>query len=333
MRIARKPSLVLLGAALALTACGGSETGPGTEPAVDTAESAAACGAPAPATDRPGVGDGTFPVTLTDALGEVTLDRAPERIVSLSPSHTEMLFAIGAGDLVEAADEYSDHPAEVPTTDLSGFTPNVEAIAGYDPDLVVLADSAADTAPQLEAVGIPVLTIGAAADLEDVYAQIRLLGDATGLPEEADTEADRVETAFTEAVETVCSEVGDHGLTFYQELDDTLYSATSDTFVGQVYRAFGLVNIADEADDGTTGGYPQLSPEFVVQENPDLIFLSYGDEATVSEVAERPAFDTVAAVGSGGVVLLDPDVASRWGPRVVDFAEEVGDAVLASAGG
>ncbi|MCY9787816.1 ABC transporter substrate-binding protein [Nocardiopsis sp. EMB25] len=312
MRIARRLPLALLGATLALTACGG----------------------PAPETDQDTApaGDGAFPVTLTDALGEVTLDAAPERIVSLSPSHTEMLFAIGAGDLVEAADEYSNYPAEAPTTDLSGFTPSVEAIVEYDPDLVILARSAEETVPQLEAVDVPVLTVDAATGMEDVYDQIRLLGDATGMSEEADAEAERVETEFNEVVENVRAEVGDTELTFYQELDDTLYSATSDTFVGQIYSSFGLVNIADEADDGTAGGYPQLSQEFVVEQNPDLIFLSYAGEDAVGAVTERPAFDTVTAVRNDAVIQLDADVASRWGPRVVDFAEAVGAAVTENAG-
>ncbi|QVJ00996.1 ABC transporter substrate-binding protein [Nocardiopsis eucommiae] len=329
MRIARQLPVALLGATLALTACGTTE--PDSEPAQETGTASAECGAPEPAADRATVGDGTFPVTVDDMVGEVTVDAAPERIVSLSPSNTEMLFAIGAGDQVEAADDYSDYPAEAPTTDLSGFTPNVEAISEYDPDLVILADSAVDTADQLGAVDIPTLVLPGATGLEDVYAQIRLLGDVTGKTEEADAEADRIEDEFNGIVESVCAEIGDSGLTFYQELDDTLFSATSGTFVGQIYDAFGLVNIADQADDGESGGYPQLSPEFVVEEDPDLIFLSYGDESAVEAVEERPAYDTVSAVETGSVHLLDTDIASRWGPRVVDFAQSVGDAVVETA--
>lgn len=329
MRIAHQLPVALLGATLALTACGTTE--PESEPAQETETASAECGAPEPAADRATVGDGTFPVTVTDMVGEVTVDAAPERIVSLSPSNTEMLFAIGAGDQVEAVDDYSNYPDEAPTTDLSGFTPNVEAISEYDPDLVILADSAVETADQLGAVDIPTLVLPGAADLEDVYAQIRLLGDATGKTEEADTEADRIEDEFNGIVESVCAEIGDSGLTFYQELDDTLFSATSSTFAGQIYDSFGLVNIADQADDGESGGYPQLSPEFVVEENPDLIFLSYGDESAVEAVEERPAYDTVSAVETGSVHLLDTDIASRWGPRVVDFAQSVGDAVIETA--
>ncbi|MBR8745355.1 ABC transporter substrate-binding protein [Nocardiopsis sp. MG754419] len=331
MRIACRLPVALLGATLALTACGTDTSAPEDTEATDTAS--AHCGAPEPAADRAEIGDGTFPVTVTDAVGEVTLDAAPERIVSLSPSNTETLFAIGAGDRVEAADEYSDHPEEAPTTDLSGFTPSVEAISEYDPDLVILSDSAIESADQLAAVDIPTIVLGGAADLEGVYAQIRTLGEVTGNTEEADAEAERVETEVNAVVEETCAELGDTELRFYQELDETLYSATSRTFVGQIYDAFGLVNIADQAADEESGDYPQLSAELVVEENPDLIFLSYGDESAVEAVAERPAFDTVTAVQNDAVHLLDADIASRWGPRVVDFAASVGEAVRASTDG
>ncbi|WP_157983385.1 ABC transporter substrate-binding protein, partial [Nocardiopsis sp. TNDT3] len=158
MRTARHLSPVLLGAVLALTACGAPDGGePEAEPATEAAS--VPCGPPEPDPERLSVGDGTFPVTVTDATGEVTVEEAPERIVSLSASHTEMLFAIGAGDRVEAADEYSDYPEEAPTTSLSGFEPSVEAITEYDPDLVLLARSAEATAAQLEDVGIPSLVL------------------------------------------------------------------------------------------------------------------------------------------------------------------------------
>ena len=330
MRIIRRIPVALLGACLALTACGTDASEPeGAEEKTEIAS--ASCGAPEAATDRAPIGDGTFPVTVTDVVGEVTLQEAPERIVSLSPSETESLFAIGAGDQVEAVDEYSYHPEEAPTTDLSGYTPSIEAISEYDPDLVILADSAIDSADQLAAVDIPTLVLGAATDMEDLYAQIRLLGDVTGNTEEADAEADRIETEFNAIVEETCAELGETELTFYHELDETLFSLTSNTFAGQVYDAFGLVNIADQAADEESGDYPQLSSEFVVEEDPDLIFLVYGDEATVRTVAERPAFGTVTAVQDDSVHLLDADVASRWGPRVVDFAEAVGEAVQQSA--
>jgi iron complex transport system substrate-binding protein len=311
VRIARRTPAALLLAVLTLSACGGGEGSPESEPSASAGEG--------------------FPATVTDARGEVTLDAAPQSIVSLSPSSTEMLFAIGAGDQVVAADEYSNFPEEAPTTDLSGFTPSVEAISEHDPDLVVLARDAEDTAAQLDEVEIPVLVMEAAVGLDDTYAQMRLLGEATGHAEEADAAATEVENEVDEIVATTREELGETDLTYYHELDAGMYSVTSETFIGQVYSEFGLENIADAAED-TAGGYPQLSAEFVVEQNPDLVFLAYGGEDAAAELAERPAFDTVTAVENGDVVELDPDIASRWGPRVVDLAESVSAAVTAAQG-
>ncbi|CAM3953152.1 ABC transporter substrate-binding protein [Nocardiopsis rhodophaea] len=309
MRIARRIPALVLPAALVLTAaCGGPDT---TD---DSASSKPA---------------GSFPVTVNDARGEVTIDEAPQRIVSLSPSTTEMLFAIDAGDQVVAADEYSDYPEEAPTTDLSGFTPSVEAITEHDPDLVLLARSAEDAADKLEKVGVPVLVLDAATTLDDTYDQIRLLGKVTGDEKKADAEADRVESEIDTIVTDTKKKLGDTDLTYYHEVDDTMYSATSDTFIGQIYGEFGLENIADQADDAA-GGYPQLSPEFIVEQDPDLIFLAYAGEDAVAAVADRPAFDKISAVKNGNVVQLDEDTSSRWGPRVVDLAEDISEALVAA---
>ncbi|WP_017592600.1 ABC transporter substrate-binding protein [Nocardiopsis potens] len=311
MRIARLAPAALLPAVLVLTGCGGGE-----QPAEDKAE-----------------GGGAFPVTVTDARGEVTLDARPERIVSLSPSSTEMLFAVGAGEQVAAVDEYSNYPEEAPTTDLSGFTPNVEAIAEEDPDLVVLARDAEETADQLEKIDVPVLVLDAAQTFDDTYAQMRLLGEATGNAEEADTAAGEVQSEIEEIAAETKERLGDESPTVYHEVDEGMYSATSDTFIGQVYSELGLTNIADQAEGAAeSGGYPQLSPEFIVEENPDLIFVAYPGDDAVSELKKRDAFDTVTAVKEDGVVQFDEDIASRWGPRIVDLAQSVSDAALAAQG-
>lgn len=331
MRTARRLPAVLLGAALVLTACGTGDSATDDETQGEAAD--LACAPPEPDPDRPGVGDGTFPVTIEGDAGGLELESEPERIVSLSPTHTEMLFAIDAGDQVEAVDEYSYYPEEAPVTDLSGYEPSVEAITEYDPDLVVLGSEHVDIADQLDSVDVPSVVLNSADELEDTYAQLRLLGDATGRTEAADSEADRVESEITSTVEEVCAEIGDtEPLSVYHELDDSLYSATSETFIGQIYSMFGLANIADEADDGSAGGYPQLSAEYVVEEDADLIFLAYGDESAVEELEQRPAFDTVTAVADGGVHTLDTDISSRWGSRVVELTESVGDAVREQAG-
>jgi iron complex transport system substrate-binding protein len=258
-----------------------------------------------------------------------TLDARPERIVSLSPSATEGLFAVGAGPQVIAADEFSDFPAEAPTTTLSGFTPNVEAIVALDPDLVIAAYDPGDLIASLEAVGVPVLLLDAAVDLDDVMRQLRILGAITGNAESAASTVADLERRVAEAVEG--APALEQPLTYFHLLDETLFTVTSSTFIGSVYGLFGLVNVADAADpDGSAFGYPQLSAEFLVDADPDLVFLANGDVATF---AQLPVLGQLRAVGEDAVIALAPDISSRWGPRVVDFVEQIARAVADLAAG
>ncbi|MCF6509268.1 ABC transporter substrate-binding protein [Blastococcus sp. MG754426] len=292
---------------LALTACGGSSGTTADEPAPSSAA-------------------GDFPVTVTGDNGQVTLEERPEDIVSMSATATEMLFAIGAGNQVEAADDNSNHPAEAPTTDLSAFTPNAEAIAGYDPDLVVLSNDTNGIVDALETLDVPVLLLEAATDLDDTYAQLELLGEATGHPEEAAEVVADVRDRIQAAVDSVPADAA--GQRVFHELGPELYSADSSTFIGSIYGLFGLENIADGAADAS-GGYPQLSAEYVVDQAPDIIVLADTKccAQTAETVAQRPGFGEVPAVVQGRVVEADDDVASRWGPRVADFAETVAGAL------
>src|SRR3954462_13077950 len=180
---------------------------------------------------------GAYPLTVDAANGKVTLAAMPTRIVSLSPTATEMLFAIGAGAQVVAADSYSNYPPDAPTTKLSAYEPNAEAIANYQPDLVIYATDPGDLQSSLDKLKIPALSEPAAASLDDVYAQMEQLGQATGHADEAKTQAD----ALKAKIEGVVDDVGDagKGMTYYYELDDTYYSVTSDTFIGAVLGELG----------------------------------------------------------------------------------------------
>jgi iron complex transport system substrate-binding protein len=268
-----------------------------------------------------------FPVTIDAPNGSVTIDARPERVISISPTATEVLFAIGAGAQVIAVDGMSNFPVGTPVTDLSAFTPSVEAIASYEPDLVFLSFDPGDIVAGLEAVGIPAILHGTAATIDDAYTQWEQTGAATGHLAEsaalvAGTEAD-MDSAFASI--PGLSDV----VTYYYELDPTLYSATSATFVGELLEPAGMGNIADAADsDGF--GYPQLSAEYIVDSNPTLILLADTKccGASAETVAERPGWGSLTAVTSGSVVGLDDDVASRWGPRIADLVEEVVVAIL-----
>jgi iron complex transport system substrate-binding protein len=272
-------------------------------------------------------GASAFPVTVDQPGGEpVTIEQRPTRIVSLSASNTETLYAVGAGEQVVAVDDQSDYPTDAPKTDLSGLTPNVEAISTHNPDLVVISDDTDNLIASLKAINVPVLAVPAAKTLDDVYAGMEAIGKATGHADEA---ADLVQRTRDELDKVVADTPKPAtALTYYHELDTTLYSATSKTFIGQIYGLFGLTNIADPADVDA-GGYPQLSNEAILQADPDLIFLAdvqcCGQNAET--VATRPGWSTLKAVQNGNVVELDDDLASRWGPRVVDLARSVADAV------
>jgi iron complex transport system substrate-binding protein len=241
-----------------------------------------------------------------------------------------MLFAVGAGDQVVAADSYSNYPSDAPTTDLSAYEPNVEAIAKYEPDLVVYASDPGDLQSSLDKLKIPALEEPAAATLDDVYAQLRELGVVTGHADAGDQQATQLQDRIDE-IQTAAADAG-KGMTYYYELDDTYYSVTSDTFIGNLLATLGLKNIADEAK-GASSGYPQLSAEYIVSADPDLILLADTKCCNQSpeKVAKRAGWGDLTAVQHDGVVPLDDDIASRWGPRIADLLQQVGDAVQQQA--
>jgi len=274
---------------------------------------------------------GTPVATEAPTTPTTEAEDAPQRIVSMSPTHTEILFAIGAGDQVIAVDNLSNHPEEAAAvlTDLSAFEPNVEAISGYEPDLVVLSNEG-PIVKQLAKIDIETWIGPAPATLGDAYAQIEQLGALTGHMGDAAEVVSGMETDIAELTSDLPAP--ERPLTYYHELDDTYYSVTSNTFLGSIYSLFGLRNIADRME-GDSGGYPQLNAEFIVSESPDMIFLA--DTVCCGQTAEtvgaRDGWDSIAAVQNGLVIEMNDDIASRWGPRIVEYVRQVRTAVEQAA--
>jgi iron complex transport system substrate-binding protein len=239
-----------------------------------------------------------------------------------------MLYAIGAGDQVVAVDSLSTYPAEVSSkvTKISAYEPSVEAILAYEPDVVLISNDMNKITEQLESISsrkITVWTGAAAASIDDVYKQINELGELTGRSSEATAlVADmtkRIDAAVPDVAPTDASSV-------YYELDNTYYSVTSNTFVGALLKQFGMVSIADGVEEGND--YPQLSAEAIVKADPSIIFLADTKccQQSATTVKARAGWSGISAVKDDNIIELDDDVASRWGPRIVDLIEQFGAA-------
>lgn len=252
----------------------------------------------------------------------------PQCIVSLSPTATETLFAIGAGKQVQAVDTDSDYPTTgLPKKRINALEPSVEAILGIckvtsthkttKPDLVVISYNANGIQQKLTGLGIKVVAQDPPSTLSGAYQQMTQLGQLTGHASKAASIVASLKTTIANDVASVPAHPT-KVVSAYYELDPTFYSLTSSTFVGALLKSLGVVNIADAKNTSADAGYPQLSAEYIVSANPKLIFLADTICCHVSQgvVAKRPGFSKVSAVLNHHVVGLNDDIASRWGPRL-----------------
>jgi iron complex transport system substrate-binding protein len=290
------------------SACGGVFSTPASSSSTPAAVSTpVASAAPAPS-----------PITVRDDAGRiVTLAAPPKRIVSASPSTTELAFAVGLGDEVVAVDKFSNFPPEAASrTSIGSYTePDLETVLGADPDLVLATDvHVAALVPALDRQGIPTLVLSAK-NIEGVLLNLLVLGRVSGNEAEAEGVVADLRTRIA-AVETRVA--GSDPVSVFYELDPTLFTTGPGTFIDDVIRRAGGRNIAAAA----TEPYPQLSAEDVIAADPAVILLA--DEAagvTPEAVATRSGWTKLSAVKSGRIVVIDPDIGSRPGPRVVDALE------------
>ena len=265
-----------------------------------------------------------YPLTLTDGMGRsVTLAVAPQRIASLSPAATEILFAVGAGDQVAAVEKFSDYPPEAKTRQqLDAFEPSVEAIAGAQPDLVFVFYDPGNLVDGLARAGLTVFFLETPTSVEGVLEQIRLLGQATGHPQEAD----ELVATMQQGIDDIEEQLADveQGPRLFHEVDNQLYTVAPASFVGSLYTILKAQNIAA----GTDQAFPQLSQEAIIEADPEVIIL--GDAAggeSPETVKARPGWGSISAVKNNRIYIIDPDIVSRPGPRLVDALETLAQAL------
>lgn len=269
---------------------------------------------------------GETTLTFSDGLGrEVSLNGPAQRVVSLAPSNTEVLFAIGAGEQVVGRDQLSDFPPEAASvTDIGTTfdTLNTELIVSLQPDLVLAAEiNTPEQVKQLEDLGLTVYYLQNPLTLEGMYENLETVAQLTGHPEQAAVLIDSLK-ARVAAVDEKIAPLSSRFSVFY-ELDATdpakPYTAGKGTFITQLIDRAGGYNIASDLD-----GYPQLSLEQVVAADPAFIILGdarYG--VSPESIAQRPGWENLSAVKNGNVLPFNDDLVSRPGPRLVDALEEL----------
>lgn len=291
--------------ATALTGCGGTKQDDGAE---------------APKT-------ATFPVTVTDDAGrDVTVDAKPERIVSLAPANTEILYGLGALDRVVGVTTYDDYPPEVATLEKVGdfVGPNLEAIAALQPDLVLVTTGVqADIISQIEALGATVIAIDPQS-LEALYTSIGTVGTAIGEPARADevvSEMKRELAAIQEAIDAAPVRC------FIEIAQDPLFTAGSGTLLNDLIDQAGGENVVVQE------GYVGYSVEQLLTDDPEVYLATLGSMSDPSDLAERPGYSTLSAVKNGRVAVLEDNLVSRPGPRIIQGVRQIAAALHPEAFG
>ncbi len=255
---------------------------------------------------------GAFPVAVRSGDGVVRIPARPDRILCLSGSATQMLYALGAGSQVVGVDKYSTYPPNAPRTSFTGYETSAEDYLPLRPDLVILAFNVNRLIAQLKTLHIPTLLLPPVSSIAGVDHQLNELAIATGHR----TSGARVEASLAASFAAAAHRVGGavRNQTYYVEVGSTLYSATSKTFIGAVFAIFSMRNIADAA--GSSSGYPQLSAEYLLRANPDYVVLADGQSA--SAFAHRPGFFALRAVRLHHVIVVPESFAQQWGPHSLE---------------
>jgi iron complex transport system substrate-binding protein len=272
--------------------------------------------------------------------GVASASAKPTCVVSLSPTATETLYAIGAGKQVQAVDTDSDYPTTgLPKKRINALSPSVEAVIGIcktsashssaKPDLVIISYDANEIQQKLKAVGVKVVAQDPPTNVAGALAQIEQLGALTGHVKSADALAASINSTIKADIASVPKHSGKTLTAYYELSTKPYYSLTSSTFVGALLKDLGVVNIADAKNTSADAGYPELSAEYIVSANPKMIFLAdtLCCKQSTTTVAQRPGWSKIAAVHDDEVIGLNDDIASRWGPRLSVLMNDLTTAV------
>ena len=259
-------------------------------------------------------------ITVTDDAGsEFTLKKPATRIVSLAPSQTEMVYAVGAGDRLVGNSDYCDYPEEAKEVEkVGGFAdPNVEKIVSLQPDLVLAAAGVqGEIVARLEELKVPVVVLDPTT-LDGVFADLEKLGTLVG--EEA--QARELVTTLRAAADEVASRVS--GLqqpsVFFEIYSKPLMTAGAGTLIEDLVRCAGGTNIGSAAGEG----YPEFSQEVLLTEDPDVYIAVAGAQADPGDIAERPGYAQLTAVKGDRVFVIEDNLVVRAGPRAVQGLQQI----------
>lgn len=273
-----------------------------------------------------------FPLTLTDALGnDITLEQAPETIVSMIPSNTEILFALGLNDEIVGVNDWDNYPEEALEKEkIGGQEFNVEKIVSMTPDIVFAHESMLGVSDeglqQLRDAGINVFVVKNAADFEQTYETIETIGKATGKTEEATKIVEDMKAKVEEVLAKTAT-VENKKRVFIENSDaPEIYTPGKNTFMQQFLDMIGAENIVTEE------GWVMISPEEIVSQNPDVILIMYSYVPEIVEsVKNRDGFGDITAIKEDAVIQVDEDITSRTGPRLAQGLEEVAKAIYPEA--
>jgi iron complex transport system substrate-binding protein len=269
-----------------------------------------------------------FPVTVKDAIDEeVVIEDKPEKIISLIPSNTEIVYALDSGEAIVGVTDFDNYPEDAVSKEkIGGMEFNIEKMISLKPDLVLAPGSTVDSVKeglqQLKDAGIDVVVVNDAQSFEEVYVSIEMIGQAIGEPEKADELVDSMKNSFAELKEKAESIKPEEQKTVFVEVspEPEIYTAGKNTFIDEMLNLIGAKNAAGDME-----GWPKVDPEAIVERNPDVVVTTYGyyTEKPVEQVLARQGWNNVKAVKDQQVFDVHSDLVTRSGPRLAEGAEEL----------